>query len=148
MSFYTIENSEYIALYKTIIRPNLEISPIGFVHGLSAEIPLLISFHDYFKSGSLLTVCWNSGVVSYIPLLFDTKSKKSLYSNGTPRSLTSFCSSPHSTISHNSTPVKRSSVNSSLLQFAPNDSVLSPRRPLLFSSLAKLDSSDLSFDSR
>ncbi|CAG2162613.1 unnamed protein product [Oppiella nova] len=142
------DNREWIALYKTVIRPNLEMTPIGFVHGLPQEIPLHISFNDSFRSGSLLTVCWNSGVVSYIPLQFDSKTNKSMYTSGTPRSLTSFCvASPNRSITSNNTslrgtPLRPSKVLSSpLIHFTPNDSVLSPKRPLLFTTFTKRDSS-------
>ena len=138
-------------MYKTVIRPNLEMTPIGFVHGLPSEIPLHISFNNSFRNGSLLTVCWNSGVVSYIPLQFDSKTNKSMYTSGTPRSLTSFCvASPNRSITSNNsslrgTPLRPSKVlNSPLIHFTPNDSVLSPKRPLLFTTLTKRD---FSYDS-
>jgi hypothetical protein len=123
-------------------------SPIGFVHGLKGEKPLLMSFHDRFTKGSLLTVCWNSGIVSHIPLEFDSKANKSMYSNGTPRSLTSFCiSSPNSknSLNTNSTPLRgtplKQSNKSPLIQLNSNDSVLSPKRPLLYTTLTKRNSS-------
>ena len=126
-----------------MIRPKLEVTPIGFIHGLNNEIPLLMSFHDRFSRGSLLTVCWSSGVVSYIPLEFDSKANQSMYMSGTPRSLTSFCVvSPNlkNPLNPNSTPHKRTPFSESKgIHFHPNNSVLSPKRPLLFTTISKPD---------
>ncbi|XP_054154408.1 aladin-like [Oppia nitens] len=148
------DNNEYIALYKTVIRSNLEVTPIGFIHGVSTEIPLVLTFHNTFRSGSLLTICWNSGVVSYIPLQFDSKANKSMYTKGTPRPLTSFCvTSPNVSIqshgtSFRGTPFRMSTTfNSPVNHLNPNDSVLSPKRPLLFTQLANNSLHDTSYNS-
>ncbi|XP_015789684.1 aladin [Tetranychus urticae] len=119
-----VDNPEYLAVYRTWSKSLLELSPIGFIHGLSGEKPILISFHDYFKHGSLLTVCWSSGIVSNIPLYYDNnKTNQSVIKNGTPRRLTSFCLS---------TPISgKSSLNSPALSF----SIASPRETSLFTQL-------------
>ena len=135
------DNPAYIAVYKTITKPNLEISPIGFIHGLPNEIPLCIDFHLAFKSGSLLTVCWNTGYVSHIPLQYTPNSKKSKSAlaeqPSSPRSLTSFCmSSPANEQSfHWASP--ENSFSNIIKRFRNQDSILSPRRPVLFSSFGE-----------
>ena len=122
---YFADNPEYIAVYKTSTKSVLEFSAIGFIHGLKGEKPFLIFFHDYFKHGSLLTICWSSEVISYIPLQYEPKqSGSSINVNGTPRSLTSFCiSTPNSGRPSTSSP------------YVSRDSVLSPRETMLFSRM-------------
>lgn len=119
------DNPEYLALYKTWSKSLLELTPIGFIHGSKGEKPTLIAFHDYYKHGSLLTVCWSSGTISYIPLQYDNfKPNQSVIKNGTPRRLTSFClSSPSSA---------RSNLNSSRVS---RHSIASPRDQTLYSQL-------------
>lgn len=64
------DNSELIAVFRTKVKPVLEIHPLGFVRGLPTESVQLMSFHDNFQQGALLTVCWNSGRIANIPFIF------------------------------------------------------------------------------
>lgn len=130
----------FIALYKTKVKPTLEIDYIGFVHGKPDEVPMLISFHYAFTKGSLLTVCWSSGFVSFIPLIY-SKKKDLERANGSIRSIDSlsFFTSKYANGSMNEslfinsfssprrTPVKPLTPNSHA------DSVVAQRRPYLFS---------------
>ena len=138
-----IDNPHYLAVYRTKIKPSLEITSIGFIHGLKDEIPLCYSFHHAFKNGSLLTVCWSSGYVSHIPLQYDQndKSNKTMSSqfNATNvRSLTSFCMSQ---IMNNDENTSFIQPNTSTLnvtkKYFTQDSVVSPRKPRLFTSFTE-----------
>ncbi|XP_065053268.1 aladin-like [Rhopilema esculentum] len=64
----------HIGLFRTALEPVFEILPCGFVTGHPSETPLAISFLPNFNKGALLLVCWSSGMVSQIPLLFYTES--------------------------------------------------------------------------
>ncbi|RWS15000.1 aladin-like protein [Dinothrombium tinctorium] len=134
------DNSRYIAIFKTRVKPNLEISPIGFIHGLQSEVPVVMNFHPAFKKGSLLSVCWSSGYVSHIPFEYTPNSKQNGLSHNTPRCLTSFCVASPSRNSSLCSPLKDLS-NTSPLTFKSRDSVLSPRKPLLFSRVENGDNS-------
>ncbi|XP_038044503.1 aladin-like isoform X2 [Patiria miniata] len=61
---------DLIALFSTRLEPVLEVIPSGFVRGEPGQKPELISFQPNFRQGALLTVCWQSGKVSFIPLMF------------------------------------------------------------------------------
>jgi hypothetical protein len=134
------DNPAFIAVYKTLTKPNLEITPIGFIHGQANEIPLCIDFHLAFKSGSLLTVCWDSGYVSHIPLQYTPNSKKAKSANdhpSSPRSLTSFCMSSPTNENSFIWASPDNSILNTTKKFRNQDSILSPRRPILFSSFTE-----------
>lgn len=65
-------------LYKGLIAicdvkrtPLISASLIGFIRGPGDNPrPLAFSFHDKFKQGPLLTVCWSSGFCCTYPLIF------------------------------------------------------------------------------
>ncbi|XP_013779615.1 aladin-like [Limulus polyphemus] len=65
-----VDNPELIAVFRTRIKPLLELSPCGFIRSPERETPQLLSFHGSFERGALLTVCWSSGKISNIPMLF------------------------------------------------------------------------------
>lgn len=64
----------FIALFRTRLKPALEITPCGFIRGNDGEVPCYLCFQKNYKSGALLTVCWSglneSGRIGYIPLHF------------------------------------------------------------------------------
>lgn len=135
------DNPAFIAVYKTVTKPNLEISPIGFIHGLPNEIPLCMDFHLAFKSGALLTVCWDSGYVSHIPLQYTPNSKKPKSTvndhPSSPRSLTSFCMSSPTNENSFIWASPDNSILNATKKFRNQDSIISPRRPVLFSSFSE-----------
>ncbi|XP_006825420.1 aladin-like [Saccoglossus kowalevskii] len=59
-----------VALFRTRIKPVFEIMPCGFVKGHKDDMPQLVSFQPNFNKGALLTICWLSGRVSFVPLFF------------------------------------------------------------------------------
>lgn len=60
----------HIGLFTTSLDPIFEIRPCGFITGYSEELPLAVSFLPNFGKGALLMVCWSTGMLSQIPLLF------------------------------------------------------------------------------
>ncbi|XP_033639313.1 aladin-like [Asterias rubens] len=79
--FKSTESNNLIALFNTRLEPVLELIPSGFVRGEPGDIPQLVSFQPNFQHGSLLTVCWHTGKVSFIPLMYIPT--KSLQDNST-----------------------------------------------------------------
>lgn len=134
-----IDNPHYLAVYHTRIKPSLEITSIGFIHGLRDEIPLCYSFHYAFKNGALLTVCWSSGYVSHIPLQYKQNDKanktlnQSQFNSTNVRSLTSFCMSQIMSDENTSFIQPNTSMNLTK-KYLTQDSVISPRKPMLFTS--------------
>lgn len=59
-----------IALFNTRLQPVLELIPCGFIQSESGEEPQLISFQPNFDKGALLTICYKSGKVKFLPLFF------------------------------------------------------------------------------
>jgi len=60
-----------IAIYDVRRSPLISASLIGFIRGPGNNPrPLAFSFHDKFKQGPLLSVCWSSGFCSTYPLIF------------------------------------------------------------------------------
>lgn len=60
-----------IAIYDTRRNPLISASLIGFIRGPGDNPkPIAFSFHDKFKQGPLLSVCWSSGFCCTYPLLF------------------------------------------------------------------------------
>ncbi|XP_059462760.1 aladin [Corylus avellana] len=60
-----------IAIYDTRRTPLVSASLIGFVRGPGDHPkPIAFSFHDKFKQGPLLSVCWTSGFCCTYPLIF------------------------------------------------------------------------------
>lgn len=60
-----------IAVFDTRRAPLISASLIGFIRGPGGDPkPVAFSFHDKFKQGPLLSVCWSSGYCCTYPLLF------------------------------------------------------------------------------
>lgn len=60
-----------IAIYDVRRTPLISATLIGFIRGPGQNPkPLSFSFHDKFKQGPLLSVCWSSGFCCTYPLLF------------------------------------------------------------------------------
>ncbi|GLJ51745.1 hypothetical protein SUGI_1099660 [Cryptomeria japonica] len=60
-----------IAIYDTRRTPFISASLIGFIRGPGEQVkPLALAFHDKFKQGPLLSVCWSSGVCCTYPFIF------------------------------------------------------------------------------
>ncbi|KAK8588856.1 hypothetical protein V6N12_023268 [Hibiscus sabdariffa] len=60
-----------IAIYDTRRNPLISASLIGFIRGPGDNpMPIAFSFHNKFKQGPLLSVCWSSGFCCTYPLLF------------------------------------------------------------------------------
>ncbi|BBH07019.1 Transducin/WD40 repeat-like superfamily protein [Prunus dulcis] len=60
-----------IAIYDVRRTPLISASLIGFIRGPGDNPkPLAFSFHDKFKQGPLLFVCWSSGFCCTYPLIF------------------------------------------------------------------------------
>ena len=144
-----IDNPGYLAVYRTKIKPSLEIVSIGFIHGLKDEMPLCYSFHNAFKSGALLTVCWSSGYVSHIPLQYNQNDKnnktlnKSQFNATNVRSLTSFCMSQMMSDENTSFIQPNTSTMNVTKKYLTQDAVISPRKPVLFSENQENDQSFL-----
>lgn len=83
------DNPESILLYRTSERPTVEFHQIGILQSENSSTPLLMEFHDKFKDGSLLTICWSDGNCQHVPLKYPFEEPNS--PPKTPRSLTSFC---------------------------------------------------------
>lgn len=108
------DNPESILLYRTVEKPTVEFHQLGVIQSENSSSPLLMEFHDKYKSGSLLTICWSDGVCQHIPMIympseqirngFNDDSLNRSFNNSslnsthdpssppkTPRSLTNFC---------------------------------------------------------
>lgn len=108
------DNSESILLFRTVEKPTVEFHQLGVIQSDNGSSPLIMEFHDKFKNGSLLTICWSDGNCQHIPLSYTAQELKKTpagredYLNGilnhtsnslkdvnspqrTPRSLTNFC---------------------------------------------------------
>ncbi|KAL8172214.1 hypothetical protein V2J09_024018 [Rumex salicifolius] len=60
-----------IAVYDVRRTPLISVSLVGFIRGPGENTkPLALSFHNKFKQGPLLSVCWSSGHCCTYPLLF------------------------------------------------------------------------------
>ncbi|XAR57507.1 hypothetical protein NMG60_11025672 [Bertholletia excelsa] len=60
-----------IAIYDVRRTPLISASLIGFIRGPGHDLkPIAFSFHNKFKEGPLLSVCWSSGFCCTYPLLF------------------------------------------------------------------------------
>lgn len=64
------DNPESILLYRTVERPTVEFHQLGLIQNENRSLPLLLNFHDNFKNGSLLTVCWSDGTCQHIPMFY------------------------------------------------------------------------------
>ncbi|KAM5551303.1 aladin [Rosa sericea] len=63
--------SGLIAIYDVRRTPLISASLIGFIRGPGEyPKPIAFSFHDKFKQGPLLSVCWSSGFCCTYPLIF------------------------------------------------------------------------------
>ncbi|KAG7960279.1 hypothetical protein I3843_10G115600 [Carya illinoinensis] len=64
-----------IAVYDTRRTPLVSASLIGFIRGPGDHPkPIAFSFHNKFKQGPLLSVCWSSGFCCTYPLIFRSHS--------------------------------------------------------------------------
>ncbi|KAG8645620.1 aladin isoform X1 [Manihot esculenta] len=64
-----------IAIYDARRTPLISASLIGFIRGPGDNPkPIAFSFHDKFKQGPLLSVCWSSGFCCTYPLIFHSHS--------------------------------------------------------------------------
>ncbi|KAM0947928.1 putative transcription factor WD40-like family [Dioscorea sansibarensis] len=60
-----------VAVYDIRRAPLISTSLVGFIRGPGEKPrPLAFAFHDKFKQGPLLTVCWSSGWCCTYPLMF------------------------------------------------------------------------------
>ncbi|KAM6394891.1 LOW QUALITY PROTEIN: aladin [Rhynochetos jubatus] len=59
-----------VAVFRTRNSPVFELLPCGFLRGERDAQPQLLAFHPGFGKGALLTVCWSTGTISHVPLLF------------------------------------------------------------------------------
>nr|XP_016461244.1 PREDICTED: aladin-like [Nicotiana tabacum] len=60
-----------IAIFDVRSSPLISASLVGFVRGPGDDPkPIAFSFHDKFKQGPLLSVCWSSGFCCTYPLIF------------------------------------------------------------------------------
>lgn len=75
------ENPESILLYRTVERPTVEFHQLGLIQNDNRSLPLMLNFHDHFKNGSLLTVCWSDGTCQHIPMLYLPEEKISKGTN-------------------------------------------------------------------
>lgn len=64
------DNPESILLYRTVEKPTVEFHQLGIIQSDNGSLPLLMDFHDKFKNGSLLTICWSDGNCQHIPLTY------------------------------------------------------------------------------
>ena len=109
------ENPDSILLYRTVERPTIEFHQLGVIQSENNSSPLLMEFHDKFKNGALLTICWSDGNCQHIPMSYlpNEQIRNGLNNDGsnrsfnnssfnnsfndpasppkTPRSLTNFC---------------------------------------------------------
>ncbi|XP_033104095.1 aladin-like [Anneissia japonica] len=74
VSFKPNENDDnqtnLVALFNVRQKQLLELIPIGFVQGEGNQVLQLISFEPTFNQGALLTLVWQDGRVTYVPLFF------------------------------------------------------------------------------
>lgn len=102
------DNPDSVLLFKTSERPTVEFQQIGVVQNYTGSTPLLMEFHDKFKDGSLLTICWSDGNCQHVPMIYSVtdqnpsdqsnnsgnqSSNQAQKSVSSPRSLTNFCQS-------------------------------------------------------
>ncbi|KAJ6426037.1 hypothetical protein OIU84_026590 [Salix udensis] len=60
-----------VAIYDVRRTPLISASLVGFIRGPGENPkPIAFSFHDKFKQGPLLSVCWSSGFCCTYPLIF------------------------------------------------------------------------------
>lgn len=96
------DNPESVLIYRTVEKPTFEFHQMGVIQSENGSSALLIDFHDKFKDGSLLTICWSDGQCQHVPLTHSPSeqlrelSQRDFGSNAnspsrTPRSLTNFC---------------------------------------------------------
>ncbi|XP_071947583.1 aladin-like isoform X2 [Antedon mediterranea] len=62
--------SSLVALFNVRQMQLLELIPIGFVQGEPGNILQMFSFEPTFNEGALLTMVWEDGKVTYVPLFF------------------------------------------------------------------------------
>ncbi|KAL9336094.1 hypothetical protein Peur_070582 [Populus x canadensis] len=64
-----------VAIYDVRRTPLISSSLVGFIRGPGDNPkPIAFSFHDKFKQGPLLSVCWSSGFCCTYPLIFHSHS--------------------------------------------------------------------------
>lgn len=87
------ENPDCVLLYRTVEKPTFEFHQMGVIQSENGSSVSLMNFHDKFKDGPLLTVCWSDGQCQHIPLSMAHNDSHS--PPKTPRSLTNFCHVSH-----------------------------------------------------
>lgn len=63
-------DQEFVAVFRTQVKPVLEIMPCGLLRGEPGDIPQVLQFQQGFQKGALLTLCWSSGKVTFLPMFF------------------------------------------------------------------------------
>lgn len=64
------DNPESVILFKTVERPTFEFHQVGVIESDNGSSALLLDFHDKYKDGSLLTICWSDGQCQHLPLMY------------------------------------------------------------------------------
>lgn len=94
------DNTGSVLLYRTLERQTVEFQQLGIIQSKNNSSAQLIQFHDNFKEGSLLTVCWSDGSCQHVTFNYSNHEHTSLYESRSninsdvaksPRSMTSFC---------------------------------------------------------
>lgn len=66
-------DTECVALFHTHTHPTLHLAPGGFIRGEPGHVPVSVSFHQSFVSGSVLSVVWSSGQVQHVPMRYASR---------------------------------------------------------------------------
>ncbi|CAH2011328.1 unnamed protein product [Acanthoscelides obtectus] len=64
------QDTDCIAVFGVVKRPQLALIPSSLIMGLAEEKPSTISFIQDFDSGSCLTIGWSSGRLQYYPIIY------------------------------------------------------------------------------
>ena len=64
------DNPESVLLFRTSEKPTVEFQQISILQSYTGSRPLLMEFHDKFKHGSLLTICWSDGNCQHVPMVY------------------------------------------------------------------------------
>lgn len=72
------DNPNSVLLYRTTEKPTLEFHQMGIIQGEKGSSALLMQFHDNYKKGSLLTICWSEGNCQHIPLHYSTQESSAI----------------------------------------------------------------------
>ncbi|VEN34662.1 unnamed protein product [Callosobruchus maculatus] len=64
------QDTDCVAVFGVVKRPQLALIPSSLVMGLAEEKPTTISFIQDFGAGSCLTIGWSSGRMQYYPIIY------------------------------------------------------------------------------